>query len=255
MLAEARSRQAALQQQWAEISENWVSKDPARFDPAAFNEHAFLRAFAVVLANASYLPSAECFALLPLAGQLGRTGNDNGCDLDYDSDLGAVVVKSARPYRCACVWVLALAGASASEGFEGVWGRGRGGEGRWWPSRGAALQMAPAWRACAFTSSGAGGGAWQGRGPRGTHGELAAPECMSGRPRPAPGAGRPPAAFSRIRTRSHAPAARDCRREGQEVLLNDGRPNGEMLLNFGSVQDNNLSDYLLFDATLVRADK
>jgi hypothetical protein len=39
------------------------------------------------------------------------------------------------------------------------------------------------------------------------------------------------------------------------VLLNDGRPNGELLLCFGTVQDNNLSDFLLFNASLVRADK
>jgi histone-lysine N-methyltransferase SETD3 len=99
VLEEARSRQAALQQQWAQLAEAFFSKDPARFDPATFNEAAFLRAFCVVLAHASYLPSAELFALLPLAGQLGRTGNENGCDLDYDAGSGAVVLKSARPYR------------------------------------------------------------------------------------------------------------------------------------------------------------
>lgn len=54
----------------------------------------------VVLAHAAYLPSAELFALLPLAGRLGRTGNENGCDLDYDADSGTVVLKAGRPYRC-----------------------------------------------------------------------------------------------------------------------------------------------------------
>jgi len=44
-------------------------------------------------------------------------------------------------------------------------------------------------------------------------------------------------------------------REGQEVLLNDGRPNGELLLSTGSLQDSNLSDFLFFDASLIRADK
>jgi hypothetical protein len=48
---------------------------------------------------------------------------------------------------------------------------------------------------------------------------------------------------------AHAP------REGQEVLLNDPRPNSELLLCFGTIQDSNLSDCLLFDATLVPADK
>ncbi len=39
------------------------------------------------------------------------------------------------------------------------------------------------------------------------------------------------------------------------MLINDGRPNGEMLLCFGTVQDSNLSDCLYFNASLVAADK
>jgi len=73
-----------------------------------------MRAFSVVLAHAAYLPSAECFALLPLAGQLGRTGNENGCDLDYDGESGTVVVKSGRPYR----WVWA---DGRADGRMGLW--------------------------------------------------------------------------------------------------------------------------------------
>lgn len=44
-------------------------------------------------------------------------------------------------------------------------------------------------------------------------------------------------------------------REGQEVLLNDGRPNGELLLATGNMQDANLSDCLIFNADLVASDK
>jgi hypothetical protein len=43
--------------------------------------------------------AAECFALLPLAGLMGRTGNDNGCDLDYDASTSSVVVRASRQYR------------------------------------------------------------------------------------------------------------------------------------------------------------
>jgi protein-histidine N-methyltransferase len=39
------------------------------------------------------------------------------------------------------------------------------------------------------------------------------------------------------------------------VLLNDGRPNGELLLATGGLQDSSMSDYLLFPASLVAADK
>lgn len=101
ILQEARQRQAALQAQWSGLSEKFLAPNPARFSPLVFNEAAFVRAFCVVLAHACFLPSAECFALLPLASLMSRTGNENGCDLDYDADRKAVVVAATRPYRCA----------------------------------------------------------------------------------------------------------------------------------------------------------
>lgn len=44
-------------------------------------------------------------------------------------------------------------------------------------------------------------------------------------------------------------------REGQEVLLNDGRPNGELVLSTGSMQEASASDFLLFRAALIKADR
>jgi hypothetical protein len=44
-------------------------------------------------------------------------------------------------------------------------------------------------------------------------------------------------------------------REGQEVLVNDGRPNGELLLSTGALQDANMSDCLYFNAALLAADR
>ena len=38
-------------------------------------------------------------------------------------------------------------------------------------------------------------------------------------------------------------------------MLNDGRPNAELLLSVGTMQDGNQSNCLLFPATLVAADK
>jgi hypothetical protein len=52
---------------------------------SSVNEAAFLDAVAVVLAHAIYLPSAGCFALLPLVSSMRRTGNGNGCDADFDA--------------------------------------------------------------------------------------------------------------------------------------------------------------------------
>eukprot|EP00198_Chlamydomonas_reinhardtii_P007563 XP_001696900.1 rubisco small subunit N-methyltransferase [Chlamydomonas reinhardtii] len=42
---------------------------------------------------------------------------------------------------------------------------------------------------------------------------------------------------------------------GSEMLLNDGRPNGELLLATGTLQDNNSSDFLSWPAGLVPADR
>jgi hypothetical protein len=53
-----------------------------------------------VLAHAIYLPSASCFALMPLASQLGRTGSEAGCSIDYDANKKAVVVTTPRMLRC-----------------------------------------------------------------------------------------------------------------------------------------------------------
>lgn len=39
------------------------------------------------------------------------------------------------------------------------------------------------------------------------------------------------------------------------MLLNDGRPNGELLLSLGTLQEANLADCLIFPASLVPADR
>ena len=52
----------------------------------------------VVLAQAAYLPAAQCFALLPLVGGIARTGSAAGALLDYDFDRQAAVLISTRPY-------------------------------------------------------------------------------------------------------------------------------------------------------------
>lgn len=99
MLTEARNRQNALQQQWTNLHKQHFKPHTDKFNPEVFNEADFMRTFCVVLACTAYLPSAECFALVPVAGNMGRTGNDNGCTLDYDADRQAVVLRTTRPYR------------------------------------------------------------------------------------------------------------------------------------------------------------
>lgn len=44
-------------------------------------------------------------------------------------------------------------------------------------------------------------------------------------------------------------------REGQEVLLNDERPNGELLMATGTLPESNMSDCIDFTASLLEADR
>ena len=44
-------------------------------------------------------------------------------------------------------------------------------------------------------------------------------------------------------------------RQGEAIAIYDGRPNTEMFLATGKLEDNNLSDHLTFRANLVAADK
>lgn len=44
-------------------------------------------------------------------------------------------------------------------------------------------------------------------------------------------------------------------RQGEPIAIYDGRPNTEMFLASGKLEENNLSDYLTVQASLVAADK
>lgn len=86
VLEQSREREAALRAEWADIAAA-IAALPNSGDFAAteFSDDAFLRAACVVLAHAIYLPSAQCFALLPFVSLMQRTGNGDGCDVDYDA--------------------------------------------------------------------------------------------------------------------------------------------------------------------------
>eukprot|EP00887_Chlorella_sp_A99_P004667 scaffold4.g4667.t1 len=96
---EAAAREAALRQEWAGIAAAAAAAGggAAGYAPAAFSEAAFLRAFSVVLAQAAFLPTAQCFALLPLVGGLARTGSAGGAILDYDEEKQAAVLTAGAP--------------------------------------------------------------------------------------------------------------------------------------------------------------
>ena len=105
VLDQARDREAALRSQWAEIAkqlpdlpQNQNGHNGAAAAPD-LTEEGFLKAAAVVLAHALYLPAARCFALVPLAGHMRRTGNRDGCEVDFDV--------GARLPLCCCQFVAA----------------------------------------------------------------------------------------------------------------------------------------------------
>ncbi|KAL4445791.1 hypothetical protein ABPG77_008990 [Micractinium sp. CCAP 211/92] len=100
VLTEARAREAALRQEWQELAAAMAAaaESTATYPASVFNEQAFLEAMSVVLAHAAYLPTAQCFALLPLVGGFSRTGSTSGAVLDYDLERQAVTVVAQRPY-------------------------------------------------------------------------------------------------------------------------------------------------------------
>ena len=97
VLAESRSREAALVAEWSSLQSTATEADLS-LDPEIFNARAFLEAMSVILAHGSYLPTAQCFALLPIVGALRRTGSAGGAVLDYDFDRQAVTLVASRPY-------------------------------------------------------------------------------------------------------------------------------------------------------------
>ena len=70
---------------------------PSLLAAGAFNQEAFREAVVAVIAAAVYLPSARCFALVPLASTLPRTGREGaGVSLDYDPSTGGVALKGLQ---------------------------------------------------------------------------------------------------------------------------------------------------------------
>lgn len=52
----------------------------------------------VVFAHAAFLDSAQCFALLPVATLLKRTGREDAAQLDFNLDTQTAVVVAGRSY-------------------------------------------------------------------------------------------------------------------------------------------------------------
>lgn len=111
----AREREAAIRKEWEGITAGMLASGSEALKDDRYNEQAFLQAFAVVLAHAIYLPSAQCFALLPYVSFMQRTGNDNGCTVDYDVGAGLPASHVDRAVLVMAVTYDHHAGLSTSE--------------------------------------------------------------------------------------------------------------------------------------------
>lgn len=64
----------------------------------------------MIVAHAAFLPSANCFALVPLTPLLGRTGSESvGCTLDYNTESQTVELRTVQATRCVPVCVYCVA--------------------------------------------------------------------------------------------------------------------------------------------------
>lgn len=69
----------------------------------------FIRTFAAVLASALYLPSAQCFALVPILSS-SRRSHSGSCSVDYDTESGNVLCLTGSPLVSGCSRCLAEVG-------------------------------------------------------------------------------------------------------------------------------------------------
>ena len=98
VLKEARKREQVLQDEWesleiktVELCAVWDTQDVKSW----MTRENFFKAMSVVLGCAVYLPSAQCFALVPVLGNLPKTGSEGGAMIDYDAESDSVVLTSS----------------------------------------------------------------------------------------------------------------------------------------------------------------
>lgn len=63
-----------------------------------FSQEAFREAMSVVFAHAAFLDAAQCFALLPIATLLQRTGREDAAVLNFDIDRQTATLVANKLY-------------------------------------------------------------------------------------------------------------------------------------------------------------
>ncbi|KAG6540958.1 hypothetical protein Mapa_017679 [Marchantia paleacea] len=98
VLGMVKERIAALEEVYEELRSMFFDKEPRTFPAEGFSLTAFKNAFTVILSRASYLPSADIFALVPYGDCFNHKG-DCEAFLDFSTEDEAVVLKVDRDYR------------------------------------------------------------------------------------------------------------------------------------------------------------
>eukprot|EP01025_Chloroclados_australasicus_P026878 TRINITY_DN26696_c0_g2_i1.p2 TRINITY_DN26696_c0_g2~~TRINITY_DN26696_c0_g2_i1.p2 ORF type:complete len:501 (-),score=29.89 TRINITY_DN26696_c0_g2_i1:203-1489(-) len=88
----------SIQQQRAMMESEWQILLSSGV-PGSLTKEMFMGAWCTCFAHLTYLPTAQCVALVPLLGHMRSTGNNNGCNADFDLETGCVKVTTTRPYR------------------------------------------------------------------------------------------------------------------------------------------------------------
>jgi len=100
-LVAAREKERAALREWEALRPQFAAQ-PDKFPADVFTEAVFLRVLCCVLARSVYLPSAGCYALVPVADAARRRCQaPDGAPLavlDYDNDTQSVLVVAGRNY-------------------------------------------------------------------------------------------------------------------------------------------------------------
>ncbi|KAL3675058.1 hypothetical protein R1sor_025006 [Riccia sorocarpa] len=97
-LEEVKDRVAALEEVFEELDSGYFQKDPQTFGSEGFSLTAFKNAFSTILSRATYLPTADIFALVPYGDCLNHKAECEA-SLDFSTEEEAVVLRVDRDYR------------------------------------------------------------------------------------------------------------------------------------------------------------
>uniref|UniRef100_A0A7S3UAG2 Rubisco LSMT substrate-binding domain-containing protein n=1 Tax=Picocystis salinarum TaxID=88271 RepID=A0A7S3UAG2_9CHLO len=85
-----------LEKTFEQLQQEHFEPDPDKYPSRHYNLESFKRAFVAVLSRTIYLPSADCFALVPLADMIKKPADGSGGLIDFSIEEDAVVMTTPR---------------------------------------------------------------------------------------------------------------------------------------------------------------